>query len=103
MSLPSFYGGSPEDEMELFRLVSPDNLPKAEDETIPTRQEESLASLDYDVRQAQTDEDADVNRQESTSQLAGELINLIPQLPAENLEAVVRFVQEMLDNEDDSE
>ena len=103
MSLPSFYGGSPEDEMELFRLVSPDILPKAEDETILTRQEESLASPDYDDRQAQTDEDADANRREALSQLAAELMGLIPQLPAENLEEVMRLVQEMLDNEDDSE
>ena len=102
MSLPSFYGGSPEDEIELFRLVSPDNLPKAEDETVLTRQEESLASPDYDDRQAQTDEDADANRQESLSQSAGELISLISELSTENLDALMRLVQEVLDGQDDS-
>ncbi len=102
MSLPSFYGGSPEDEMELFRLVSPDDLPKAEDETILTRQEESLASPDYDDHQAQTDEDADANREESLSQSAGELIDLMPGLSIENLDALTRLAQEMLDRQDDS-
>ena len=87
--------------MELFRLVSPDDLPKAEDETILTRQEESLASPDYDDHQAQTDEDVDADRLVSLSQLAGELIGLIPELSTENLDTLMRLAEEMIDNQDD--
>lgn len=88
--------------MELFRLVSPDDLPQAEDESILTMQEQSLASPDYDDHQAQTDENADANRQESLSQLTGELMGLIPELSTENLDALTRLAQEMLTDRDDT-
>ena len=104
MSLPSFYGSpEPEEELDIFGIAPPDELPTSPDETIAVEEDAHLASTDYDDRQAQADEDAEVNRQENSGQSADELIGLIRKLSVDDLDALTRLAQEMLDSQDDSE
>ena len=103
MSLPSFYGSpEPEEELDIFGIAPPDELPTSSDETIAAEEDAHLASADYDDRQARADEAAEADRQENSGQLAGDLISLIPELSIDDLDALMRLVREMLDNQDDS-
>ena len=104
MSLPSFYGSpKPEEELDIFGIAPPDELPTSPDETIAVEEDAHLASTDYDDRQAQADEDAEANRQENFGQLTGELMGLIPELSIDDLGVLMRLVREMLGNQNDSE
>ena len=97
MSLGSSYL-SPESEEEIRiwdDVLRPDDLPTATDEIIARSEEEHLLSRDYDDFQEQADES------ENRGRSAGELPDLIVRLSNEDLAAVRRFVQQMLDREDD--
>ena len=59
MSLPSIYGGDPEDELEIWRaVIDPENLPKAESEDTAEDEGRSLSSLEYQTEQVAADESA---------------------------------------------
>ncbi len=97
MSLRSSYlSPEPEKEIRIWdHVLRPDDLPTATDETIARNEEEHLLSRDYDDFQEQVDESEDRGR--STD----ELPDLIVRLSDEDLDAVRRLVQQMLDEKDD--
>ena len=84
MSIPSLYA-SGDDEGELFRLTTPNAHPDAVDDNVAEREEESLASGNYDDEQAEADELA-----ESTSLGAA-----IRALTDEEAEEVLRLIEEI--------
>ena len=96
MSLGSSYlSPEPEEEIRIWDdVLRPDDLPTATDETIARNEEEHLLSRDYDDFQERVDESEDRGR--STA----ELPDLIARLSTEDLDAVRRFVQQILDERD---
>ena len=94
MGLPSIYE-SPgnEEEMELFRLVDPDQHPEmAGDDTAAAEQE----MIEDDGYQAYQDE------QDEMESLPPQLIGQLRQLSPDELDEVARFVQELTGDESDS-
>lgn len=61
MSLGSLYGGTPEEELEIWgKLIDPEQVPSAPDNEIAEAEEISFAGSDYQARQAESDELNDV-------------------------------------------
>lgn len=57
MSLGSLYGGTPEEEMEIWgKLIGPEQIPTAPGNDLADMEEDSFASRDVQVRQTESDE-----------------------------------------------
>lgn len=92
MSLPSWYGGDEEVELELWgELIDPSFLPSASDDEIAEREQEHLESEDYQDVQENIDEEATPAAEPSN------LAALLAKLPPEDFEAIIRLIQEKLD------
>ena len=95
MSLGSWYGGDAEVELELWGdLIDPSFLPSASDDEIAEREEEHLGSDGYQDVQEATDEEAT-----SPAELT-ELADLLTRLSPEDVEAIMRFALEKLDEQE---
>ena len=94
MSLPSWYGGDEELELELWGVIDPSFLPSASDEEIAEREQEHLESEDYQDVQEGIDEKA------TPAMEPTDLANLLAMLPPEDFEAIFRLVQEKLDEQE---
>ena len=92
MSLGSWYGGDAETELELWgELIDPSFLPSAHDDQIAEREQERLENEDYQDVQEGMDEEATVPAEPT------DLANLLARLLPEDLETIIRLVQEKLD------
>ena len=61
MNLHSEYGGTPEDEIEIWgRIIDPSNLPDTHDDENARREDDNLAGTEYQVSQTVLDEAASV-------------------------------------------
>ena len=93
--MPSWYGDDPEVELELWgELIDPSFLPSAGDDQIAEREQEHLGSEDYQDVQEGIDEEA-TSATEPTN-----LADLLAKLPPDDFEAIIRLVQEKLDEQE---
>ena len=57
MSLPSLYGGEPEDEIAIWsKVIDPSHLPAVSGDDLSEREDASIAGNDYQTDQAIADE-----------------------------------------------
>ena len=91
MSLPSFYGGEPEDELAIWRdVINPAHVPEAEANDVAERESCSLSGSDYQTDQVAGDEKADDPAN----------IERWDELTTARREAVLRLIEDLLQDQD---
>ena len=87
MRLHSEYGGSPEDEIEIWgRVIAPSNLPDTHDDETARREEDNLAGTEYQVAQTELDE---------ATSVPPDIANLWSELSDPQREIVRRMIEDL--------